>query len=201
MNLRTLTLLSLCGWQIAIAADPPPAPSPAPTQAAVAAGTKQDAKPAAEPVIDPAAVTYEDLPPDRGVEVPWAETPATAESDPFVAEEVASFKRTLETWRPASDPNIDRRVQACLSLAALADSCRAAYESEAPVVLFDHLRATVPTELLEKALARVALAPATMTITDKIDAFSLGNDDHDDLRWRMVGYAKKMLGRLLHKLP
>jgi hypothetical protein len=199
MILRALTVLSLGSWQFVTAADAPPVPPPAHAEAAAA--SKPEAKPATEIVIDPAAVTYEDLPPDRGVEVPWAENPANADTDPFIAEEVASFKRLLATWRPASDPHIDRRIQACLSLAALADSCRTAYESEVGMVLLDQLQASVPKDLLAKALARVALAPATITITDKIDAFSLANEDHDDLRWRMVAYAKKMLGRLLHKLP
>ncbi len=197
MILRTLTVLSLGGWCIVTAAEPVPAPTPA----QAAASATPEIKPAAEPVINPAAVTYDNLPPDRGVEVPWAETPANAETDPFIAAEVASFKRILATWRPASDPNLDRRVQACLSLAALADSCRTPYESEAGAVLFDALQANVPKDLLAMAMARVALAPTTITITDKIDAFALANDDHDDLRWRMVAYAKKMLGRLLHKLP
>ena len=176
MILRFLILLGLCGWLGLSAAEAPL-------------------------LIDPAAVTYEDLPPDRGMQVPWAENPATLDSEPYIATEVASFKRILVTWPPASDPSLDQRVQACLSLAALADSCRAAYETEAAAVLLDQLQATVPQEPLARALARVALAPATITITTHIDAFALANDDREDLRWRMVAYAKKMLGRLLHKLP
>jgi hypothetical protein len=182
MILRLLTLLGLCGWLALAAAEAPP-PIKAP------------------PPIDPAAVTYDDLPPDRGMQVPWAENPATMDSEPYIATEVAAFKRILATWPPARDANIDQRVQACLSLAALADSCRAASETEAAAVLFDQLQATVAPELLAQALARVALAPATITITTRIDAFALANDDREDLRWRMVAYAKKMLGRLLHKLP
>lgn len=156
---------------------------------------------AAEPAIDPQAVTYTNLPEDSGIYTPWAEVPTSREIDPFVAEAVEAFRRQLATWPPAQAKDPTLVVESCLALAALLDAARHPAEFDAPALLLAHLQAHVPREVLIQALARAALRPELLTLLTEDATFQCRYTELQDLRDRMAIYARKMLGRVLGRLP
>jgi hypothetical protein len=156
---------------------------------------------AADPALDPQTVTYADLPEDSGTYTPWSETPATPETDPFAAEAVREFRRRLAVWAPAQAKDPRAAVEACLALTSLVDAARHPVEFDAPAILLTHLQARIPREALVAALTRVALRPGECMPLTEETAFEVAYPEVQDLRDRMAIYARKMLGRVLGRLP
>ena len=149
------------------------------------------------------SVTFDHLPDDRGFEAPWAMNPVTAESDPALYAEISTFTQILASWPPAADADTDQCVTACASLAALADYLRTPYEADAPGIIFAHLQTRFPEPVLAAALAKMILHPEHTPIVLQAEAFGLAADPQIDasvIRDRAGIYARKMLGRLLHRL-
>lgn len=148
-------------------------------------------------------VTYDQLPDDSGFETPWAAMPITADRDPLLYGEVSSFTLTLAIWTPANNRDADQCVGACVSLAALADYLRTPYEAYAPAILLAHLQHHFSEPILAAALAKIVLHPEQAAIVLQAKDFGLTADPQIDagvIRERACIYARKMLGRLLHRL-
>jgi len=155
----------------------------------------------AEPAIDPQAVTYTDLPEDAGTYTPWADTPTTRETDPFAVDAVEEFQRRLAAWAPAQAQDPQATVEACLALLSLIDAARHPAECDAPALVLAHLRRRFAPAVLQAALARVALQPQRLMPLTHEPTFDVAYDAVEDLRERMVIYARKMLGRMRGVLP
>jgi hypothetical protein len=155
----------------------------------------------AEDPDDLTLVTYDHLPDDLGTYTPWANTPTTVEKDPFTVAAVADFRRALTTWPPAQDHDPRHAVESCLALAALLDAARAPTECDAPPILFEHLTTRMARPDLIAALTHVALHPTAITPRTQDATFHVTWDDQQDLRERMGIYARKMLGRVMGRLP
>lgn len=148
-----------------------------------------------------AAISYEQLPDDRGVEAPFAFALATVHDDYQAAIAAGDFTTLLDAWAPATDPDTRHRVESLLALLALGDLCRKPYEAQAPLIVQQRLRAVIPSDRLQALLATVILESDTVTVPSEIAAFDLRGFDAAVVRQRMVVYATKLLGRLRGYLP
>ena len=148
-----------------------------------------------------AGITYEGMPDDRGIEAPFAKVLLTAADDPELAAATAEFKAKLAVWKPAQAVDEFQRLINLLSLLTLADLGRLTCESEAPPVVLGQLREAIPEPRLVQLLARCALTPGEMDPLLDIPEFDLREVDRELVRKRMAIYARKMLGRVLGKLP
>lgn len=148
-----------------------------------------------------AGITYDGMPDDRGIESPFAKVLLTAADDPELAAATAEFRAKLAVWKPAQVTDEFQRLGNLLSLLALADLGRLTCESEAPLVVLDQLREAIPEPRLIQLLARCALTPGELEPLLDIPEFAVREVDRELVRKRMAIYARKMLGRVLGKLP
>jgi hypothetical protein len=148
-----------------------------------------------------AGITYDGMPDDRGIEAPFAKVLLTAADDPELAAATAEFRTKLARWKPAQATDEFQRLGNLLSLLALADLGRLTCESEAPLVVLGQLREAIPEPRLSQLLARCILTPGEMEPLLDIPEFDVREVDREMVRKRMVIYARKMLGRVLGKLP
>ena len=148
-----------------------------------------------------AGITYDGMPDDRGIEAPFAKVLLTAADDPELAAATAEFRAKLAAWKPAQATDEFQRLGNLLSLLSLADLGRLTCESEAPLVILGQLREAIPESRLIQLLARCALTPGEMDPLLDIPEFDLREVDRELVRKRMAIYARKMLGRMLGKLP
>ena len=157
---------------------------------------------AAEPTpAEIAAISYTGLPDDRGVEAPFAFSLATVKDDYQAAAACADFVILLDAWEPATDPDLKRRLDALLSVLALADLCRKPYESQAPLIVQQRLVAAIPTDRLQALLAGAILMPGRIDVLTDIPTFRMNGFDSVVVRQRAVIYATKIIGRLRGYLP
>lgn len=148
-----------------------------------------------------AGITYDGMPDDRGIESPFAKVLLTSADDPELAAATAEFRTKLAAWKPAQAPDEFQRLGNLLSLLALADLGRLTCESEAPLVVLGQLRGSIPEPRLIQLLAHCVLTPGEMEPMLDIPEFDVREVDRELVRQRMSIYARKMLGRMLGKLP
>ena len=175
--------------------------------AAAAPATKPAEKKAVEPYesitqkeID--AITYEDAAVDNGFVTPLAQDLSHLDGDDDRKNRYEDFVDKLADWEPGKEKALGQRVRNWMAVCTFGDLGRSEFEGEVPYAVFEKLRKDVPKEQLVKALAWVILKPGDgKTVTKAPD---LGVDDELDeeqVRLRSAIYAKKLLGRLLGKLP
>ena len=163
-------------------------------------------KPAEKPVwesitdkeID--AITYEDAEIDRGFVTPLAEDLNHLDEDSRTRLDELADK--FDEWLPGQEKEIGQRVRNWMCLATFPDLGRAEFEAELPYVIFEHLKKEIPEQQLKKALAWVILKPKEGKAV--LEAKPLGMEgpvDEGPVRQRAAIYAKKLLGRLVGKLP
>jgi hypothetical protein len=146
------------------------------------------------------AITYEDAEIDRGFVTPLAEDLNHLDEESLKRLEEVQAK--FDQWLPGKEKEIGQRVRNWMCLATLPDVGRAEFEAELPYVIFEHLKKEVPEQQLKRALAWVILNPKEgKVITDAKALGFEGPVDEDEVRRRSVIYAKKLLGRLVGKLP
>ena len=210
---RSILLASL---SVALFGASPPAAQPPQAPAPPAPATGDAAKaPAKDPAKDPArahepyewitekdiaAIDFEDLPPDQGFVSPVADN--LDNLDDISRKRMEDIQAALDEWAPGYEKSVAQRVRNWMSLCCIPDLGRAEFEAELPYTIFQRLKAEVPADKLKKSLAWIVLRPnegKVITKAAELDA----NDPIDEelIRERHVFYAKKLLGRLLGKLP
>ena len=146
------------------------------------------------------SIEYDDAMEDRGFVAPLAADLTHMEGD--MKKEFDEWVAKLDDWQPGKVDEIGQRVRNWLCLATLGDVARGMYEAESPYVIFERLKKDIPKDKLIKATAWVILKPGEgKAITTAPDAGIDGEAAEETVRERTVLYAKKLLGRLLGKLP
>jgi len=167
-----------------VAADPPVAAPAPPTAAQIA------------------AFTFDDVEEDRGFVTPVARDLDRFKDDAESAKRFADWRAQIDQWAPGTVADLRQRVINLLAIAALSDLSQGEFESEAAYVVFEKLRKEVPADALTTILAGIVLVPDSATYPMPIPDLGLEVDGAvDELRLRGQIYAKKLLGRVLGKLP
>jgi len=145
-------------------------------------------------------ITFDDVEDDAGFITPLAADLDNLDNDS--KKRLDDWTAKLDDWAGAKDDNVGQRVRNLMSVASLADMIHSEFEGETAFVVFDKLKAEVDKDQLIKACAWMVLKPEEGKCVTKIP--ELGWDDEveeDQIRERSSMYAKKLLGRLLGKLP
>lgn len=146
------------------------------------------------------AITYEDAEIDRGFVTPLAEDLNHLDEESL--KRLEELVEKFDDWLPGQEKDIGQRVRNWMCVATFADLGRAEFEAELPYVIFEHLKKEIPEQQLKKALAWVILKPKEGKAV--LEAKPLGMEgpvDEGPVRQRSAIYAKKLLGRLVGKLP
>jgi hypothetical protein len=149
------------------------------------------------------AIRYDDLDPDNGTVTPLASS--LDELDEEGKKHMEEFSSKLDEWEPG-DPrhelNTVQRVRNLLAVCAIADVLQDQYEAQIPYVVFDKIRFDVPEDKLKKVLTYIVYHPTDDVVPTKVPELGLENEVFEEgVRERSIGYAKKLLGRILGKLP
>lgn len=146
-----------------------------------------------------AAITYEDCKDDSGRVAPLAKNLEHLQGDP--RKRFDEWLVKLEKW-DVLKAGTALKVRKMIGLCAFVDQIRGEFEAEVACVVFERLKRDVPKEQLIKASAWVALKPTDgETLTTAPELGFEGKLPEEKIRARSVLYAKKLLGRLLGKLP
>jgi hypothetical protein len=146
------------------------------------------------------AVQYNDLEPDDSTTTPVAAN--LDDLDPAGRQRIADLRAALANWPPGQDSSPTRRVRNLLSAAAIADLAENQYEGAIAYVVFDKLKADTPRDDLKKILTWIIDSPDDDTIIVAVPELGIeGNPDKSDVNVRVKMYARKLLERLLGKLP
>jgi len=147
-----------------------------------------------------AAITYEDAEVDSGFVTPLAQDLSNLDDDS--KKELDQFGEKLDQWVPGQDKDLVQQVRNWMCLCTFADLGRGLFEAEVPYVIFEKLKREMPKEKLTKALACIVLKPDEGKLVLKAADLGFEEDAPEaDVRERHVIYAKKLLGRLVGKLP
>ncbi len=149
-----------------------------------------------------AAITYDDCDDDDGVTFPFFANFERVGDSEDRKKSFEEWKDKLEKWDCKNEEKLGQKVRNFISLMALVDILQMEYEGETPKILFDRMKKEIPKAELIKAAAYVALKPDEGTVVDKCKDLDIEDGAAEDrVRERVGVYAKKVLGRLLGKLP
>jgi hypothetical protein len=208
---NTMRLLPLILLLPAIAfadAPKPPTTHPATTQASTQPATQAAAKPdpskqnsiAKITQKDIDAITYEDAEEDTGFITPLAADLDNLDNDS--KKRLDDWTAKMHDWAGYKEENVPQRVRNLMSVCSLADMVHSEFEGETAYVVFDTLKSEVDKDELIKACAWIVLKPEEGRCVTRIPELGWDDDaDEDALRERSALYAKKLLGRLVGKLP
>jgi hypothetical protein len=194
-------LLIVCFTSFAVAAEHA---KPATTQAATTTTTTQAAK-KQSPVDaitqkDIDGINYDDAQDDSGFITPLAADLDNLDNDS--KKRLDDWTAKLNDWAGAKEENVPQRVRNLLSVCSLADMVHSEFEGETAYVIFEKLKSEIDKDQLIKACAWIVLKPDEGRCITRIP--ELGWDDEieeDGIRERVSMYSKKLLGRLVGKLP
>jgi hypothetical protein len=194
----TLTLLLACFAPLALAAEH--SAKTATTQSATTQATKKQSPVDAITQKDIDAINYDDAQDDSGFITPLAADLDNLDNDS--KKRLDDWTAKLNDWAGAKEENVGQRVRNLLSVCSLADMVHSEFEGETAYVVFDKLKSEIDKDQLIKACAWIVLKPEEGRCITRIP--ELGWDDEieeDGIRERVSMYAKKLLGRLVGKLP
>ncbi len=197
----TILLLLVTLTPLALAAEPPKA-TPKPD----AKPEKKDEKKKPENSINKItqkeidAIDYDDATEDTGFITPLAADLDRLDDDS--KKRLDQWTAKLNDWSGAKEENLPQRVRNLMHVCALADMVHSEFEGETAYVVFDKCKSEIDKDVLIKACAWMVLKPNEGRAITRVP--ELGWDDENDeepLRERASMYAKKLLGRLVGKLP
>lgn len=146
------------------------------------------------------AITYEDADQDDGVVTPLAHDLSNLDDDS--KKRLDDIADKLDTWPPGDVKEVGQQVRNWMCLCTLQDLAQSEFEAQIPYVVFERLKKDLPKEKLKKALAWVILKPDDGKVILKASEVGVEDDMLEtDVRERAAVYAKKLLGRMLGKLP
>jgi hypothetical protein len=193
-----LSLLVACIAPLAFAGEH--AAKPATTQSATTQAAKKQSPVDAITQKDIDGITYDDAQDDSGFITPLAADLDNLDNDS--KKRLDDWTAKLNDWAGAKEENVPQRVRNLLSVCSLADMVHSEFEGETAYVVFDKLKSEIDKDQLIKACAWIVLKPDEGRCITRIP--ELGWDDEieeDGIRERVSMYAKKLLGRLVGKLP
>jgi hypothetical protein len=211
MRLTPIAALAFCLCPLARAQSPRPATTKlattqATTQAAAAApaATPAPAKPEnsynAITQKDIDDIKFDDVEDDAGFITPLA--PDLDNLDNDSKKRLDDWTTKLSDWAGAKEENVPQRVRNLLSVACLADMIHSEFEGETAYVIFDKLKSEVDKDELIKACAWMVLKPSEGRCITRIPELGWDEEvEEEGVRERASMYAKKLLGRLVGKLP
>jgi hypothetical protein len=145
-------------------------------------------------------MTFEDVEEDMGFVCPWA--PDLEHLDDDRKKRLDEWVDDLNRWEPGLVDDVGQRVKNFCCLMGLMDIVHGEWEGEAPIKVYEKLVREIPKEKLKKACAWVVLKPESGETIGTMHELGLEADvDPEFARERAVWYAKKVLGRVLNKLP
>ncbi len=149
-----------------------------------------------------AAITYDECEDDYGVTFPFHANFERIGEDEESKKAFDEWKEKIEKWDCNNEEKIGQRVRNFISLMALIDVLQMQYEGVSPKIIMDRMKKEIKKDDLIKAVAYVALKPEEGTVIDKCKDLDIEDGAAEDrVRERVGIYAKKVLGRLLGKLP
>jgi len=189
---------------LARAESPRPATKPATTQAttqAAAKPAKSDNPLSKITQKDIDSITYDDIEDDAGFITPLAADLDNLDDDS--RKRLDDWVAKLSDWKGAQDENVGQRVRNLLDVCCLADMIHSEFEGETAYMIFDKLKSEVDKDELIKACAWFVLKPDEGKCVTKIPELAWDDEvvGEDEIRERAAMYAKKLLGRLVGKLP
>ena len=145
-------------------------------------------------------IRYNDLEPDDSLTTPVA---ANLDGlDPAGKQRISELRRQLDGWPPARDKSAIKSVRNLLSVAAIADLIPDRYEGAIAYVVFEKLKTDVPRDDLKKILTWIVVSPDDKQIIVAVPELGIdGKAAAADVNERVKMYARKLLGRLVGKLP
>jgi hypothetical protein len=145
-------------------------------------------------------ISYEDAEDDSGFITPLAADLDNLDDDS--KKRLDEWVAKLNDWPGAKDENVPQRVRNLLHIASLADMVHSEFEGETAYVIFDKLKSEIDKDVLIKACAWIVLKPDEGKAVTKAPELGWEDDaQEDEIRERAQIYAKKLLGRLVGKLP
>src|SRR5258706_3995517 len=149
---------------------------------------------------DIASITFEDAQEDSGFVTPLAADLSNLDDDS--KKELNNLADKMDNWVPGQEKDLVQQIRNWMCLCTFADLGRGLFEAEVPYVVFEKLKRDMPKEKLTKALAYIVLKPDDGKLVLKAADLGIEKDaPAADVRERHVVYAKKLLGRLVGKLP
>ena len=146
------------------------------------------------------AITYEDVEEDTGFILPIAADLDNLDDD--TKKRLDDFMAKVHDWGGARDEFVPQRVRNLMTICALSDMIHGEFERELPYLIFDKVKAEVDKDELIKVCAWMTLKPEEGRAITRIPELDWDHDvDEPSVRERASLYAKKLLGRLLGKLP
>jgi hypothetical protein len=146
------------------------------------------------------SITYDDVPDDNGTVIPLAAD--LSRLDDEGKKRMDTLQEALADWKPGQVADIGQRVRNLLAVCAVADVIQDPQEGEIPYIVFERLKGDVQKDQLMKAVAWVILKPGEGTVPVSIKELGVeGEVPEETVRERVTLYGKKLLFRLLGKLP
>ena len=196
-------MISIAALELsAFSEEKPKAPEPDKTTGAPAKATEPEEpyKKLTKEQID--AITYEECDDDMGVTLPFFPDFERVGDNDDRKKSFAEWKEKLEKWEPKQEEKCVQKVRNYISLMALVDVLQMEWEGETPKILFDRMQKEITKDELIKVCAYIVLKPEEGTVIEKAPDLDIEDGAAEDrVRERLGVYAKKVLGRLLGKLP
>ena len=149
---------------------------------------------------DTNSITYDDLEPDESTVTPIA--PSLNGLSEAAKGQMDDLAGKLADWKPAQDADPVRRVQNLLAVAAIPDILQDPNEPYIPLVVFEQIKGSMPTDQLIKVLTWIALHPDQGNPPAALPELGFpGPLQEDAVRQRCAAYGRKLLARLLGKVP
>ena len=143
------------------------------------------------------SITYDDLPGDGEFVTPLA-PPFKDSGDRAPVDELAA---KLRTWAPGQLDDPGQSIRNLVCVAAVADVIRDPREGKVARAVYDHLRANFSQDQLRRAFAWIVLYPEDGEVLNNLPELGLRHHPPPvTVRSRSALYARKFLGRLLHKI-
>ena len=146
------------------------------------------------------AITYEEATMDDGVTIPLRANLEHLDAD--AKKRFDEWSAKIDDWKPGQEENLGQQVRNWLSLVSVVDICQSEFEGETAWYVFDKLKKDVPKAKLIKITAWIALKPDAGKVVRNAPDLGYDNEQEEgEVRERTAVYSKKLLGRLLGKLP
>ena len=148
------------------------------------------------------ALAFDDCHDDHGYVAPLSADLAHLADDPDRQRRFAAWRRTFDAWCDAQPREPGLRIRVLLSAASIVDLGRGEFEGECAYLVFQRLQRDLPRAQLIRLAAWVALQPTASSTLTRIEETGIaGSFDGQQVQERNGLYARKLLGRLLGKLP
>ncbi len=147
------------------------------------------------------SLTFTGLPDERGTIAPLAPPDFTLPV-PEDRERMDQLVQKLDAWPPGHLADAGQCVRNLFSVAAIADYTQDSLEAPLARTIFEQLKSSYDHEKLIRILTWMSLTPDQGTVIRTAPELGLpGPVNEDVVRSRIFIYSRRLLGRLLGKLP